>query len=234
MEKVNDAPVIWADNKGGELGFNIIERDVHIGYNRLSKLREGYKFDSPVKIGYGCHFRSGAIIYAGCEIGNNVHIGHNVVLREFTKIGDNSSIGSGVVCEGYTNIGHHTTIHAQTHLTARMNIGNYVFIGPKVTSMNDKRIRYYRPNIKDSEDIGPLIGDGVAIGGGAILLPKVIVQMGCIIGAGAIIVNNCKQFHVYIGTPAKEFRLVEKDEVVDYLQPSYKNYILEMIGRKPQ
>jgi len=204
FDEVNDAPIEWAEG-----GNNNVEDHVHIGYNILSKLREGYEPNSPVKIGRDVHIRAGTVIYAGCEIGNNVHIGHNVVLREFTKIGDNSSIGSGVVCEGYTRIGHHTTIHAQTHLTAKMNIGNYVFIGPKVTTMNDKRIRYYRPDIKDSEDCGATICDGVAIGGGAVILPHIFIQFGVIIGAGSVVTKDCKAFHVYIGVPAKEVRFVQ-------------------------
>jgi acetyltransferase-like isoleucine patch superfamily enzyme len=208
----DDAPIEWAKNDDGI--FNVIERNVHIGYNRLSKLRDGYEYNSPVKIGKNIHIRSGTVIYAGCELGDNVHIGHNVVLREFTKIGDNSSIGSGVVCEGYTVIGHHTTIHAQTHLTAKMVIGNYVFIGPHVVTMNDKRIRYYRPEIKDSEDIGPIIGDEVAIGGGAIILPQVIIGKGSIIAAGSVVTKNVANYELWIGNPAKYYRDVRPEEKV--------------------
>jgi|SRR3972149_8117792 len=226
FDEVNDAPIEWAEG-----GNNNVEDHVHIGYNILSKLREGYEPNSPVKIGRDVHIRAGTVIYAGCEIGNNVHIGHNVVLREFTKIGDNSSIGSGVVCEGYTRIGHHTTIHAQTHLTAKMNIGNYVFIGPKVTTMNDKRIRYYRPDIKDSEDCGATICDGVAIGGGAVILPHIFIQFGVIIGAGSVVTKDCKAFHVYIGVPAKEVRFVQKEEVVTYLREMYDE-VLEVMTRR--
>src|SRR3989304_10486110 len=177
-----------------------IEDNVILGYANLTKLREGYKIE-PVIIGDNVTIRSGSVIYAGCIIGNNSHIGHNVVLREFTRIGKNSSIGSGVICEGYTSIGDYTTVHAQTHLTAKLSIGDYVFIGPNVTTMNDKRIRYYRSEMKDSEDQGPIIGDGVAIGGGGVILPKVKLDMGCIIGAGSIVTKDCERFRVYIGSP---------------------------------
>jgi acetyltransferase-like isoleucine patch superfamily enzyme len=204
-----------------------IEPNVILCYDNLSKLREGYKIQ-PTVIGDNVTIRSGSIIYAGCLIEDNAHIGHNTVLREFTHVGSHSSIGSNVVCEGYTIIGHHTTIHAQTHLTALMSIGNYVFIGPNVTTMNDKRIRYCRCRIKNSQDCGAVIGDGVAIGGGACILPQVIIQMGCIIGSGAVVTKDCQKFRVYIGSPAKAVRLIKDDEVVDYLNPIYLGFKEEM------
>jgi len=209
FDEIDDAPIKWTKNEN-----NIVEDNVHIGYNRLTKLRKGYKPNSPVKIGKNVHIRAGTIIYAGCEIGNNVHIGHNVVLREFTKIGNYSSIGSDVVCEGYTTIGHHTTIHAQTHITAKAIIGNYVFIGPKVTMMNDRKIRYYRSKVK-SEDCGPTIGNGVAIGGGAIILPEVTIGKGSIIGAGSVVTKNVPELEVWLGNPAKYYREVWSEEVID-------------------
>src|SRR3989304_1850218 len=161
------------------LGRNChIEEGVILGYDKLSKLRKGYEEkDKTVCIGDNVRIRAGTVIYAGCIIGNNSHIGHNVVLREFTRLGHDSSIGSGVICEGYTFIGDYTTVHAQTHLTAKLSIGDYVFIGPNVTTMNDKKIRYYRSEITDSEDQGAIIKDGVAIGSNAIILPQITIDI---------------------------------------------------------
>lgn len=207
----------------GTIGENcIIESDVIIGYGELTKLRKGYETISQmVIIGDNVHIRRGTIIYAGCKIGNNVHIGHNTVIREFTTIGNNSSIGSLVMCEGYTRIGSYTTIHSQCHLTARMLIGDYVFIGPNVTTANDKRVRYYRPEIKDSPDCGPIIGCGVVIGANATILPEVIIALGCIIGAGAVITKNCSVYGLYLGVPAKRARDVKDEEVIEYLKFDY-------------
>jgi acetyltransferase-like isoleucine patch superfamily enzyme len=205
-----------------------IEKGVILGYDKLSKLREGYEDkDMTTIIGDNVRIRSGTVIYAGCIIGNDSHIGHNVIIREFTTVGINSSLGSGVVCEGYTRIGDHTTVHAQTHLTARMSIGDYCFIGPNVTTMNDRKIRYHRPKIKDSEDQGAIIDDGVAIGGGAIILPKITIGMGCIIAAGSIVTKKCAPFGVYMGSPAIRFRHITLEETVDYLVPLYTRWFIK-------
>lgn len=201
-----------------------IEEEVIIGYDNLSKLREGYKKSTPLILGNEVHIRAGSIIYSGCKIGNNVHIAHNTILREFTKIGDHSSIGSSVVCEGYTEIGHHTIVHAQTHLTAKMKIGNYVFIGPNVTTANDRRVRWNRPQIKD-EDQGPIIEDGVIIGAGAALLPKIRIGKGSIVAMGAVVTKDVPPFSVVMGIPAKFARLVKEDEVIESLKKEYHEYL---------
>lgn len=189
-----------------------IEDNVTLGYANLSKLREGYKIE-PVIIGNNVTIRKGSIIYSGCKLGDESHIGHNVVLREFTKIGNNSSIGSGVVCEGYTNIGHHTTVHAQTHLTALMNIGNYVFIGPKVTTANDRFPMYYRPLVKGYL-LGPIICDEVIIGSGAIILPQTTIGKGAVVGAGSVVTKNVEEYTMVFGNPAKFYRKLQTNEMV--------------------
>lgn len=122
-----------------------IEDNVILGYKTLTKLRKDYQNkDLTTIIGEGSLIRSGAIIYAGCKIGKNSFVNHNAVLREFTELGDQSSIGNLVMCEGYTKIGNRVVIHSQCHLTAKMIIENCVFMGPKVTTGNDRQILYLR------------------------------------------------------------------------------------------
>jgi len=45
------------------------EEGVILGYDKLSKLREGYE-PEPVMIGNNVRIRAGTVIYAGCIIGN--------------------------------------------------------------------------------------------------------------------------------------------------------------------
>lgn len=203
------------------IGKNVtIEKGAIIGYARLSKLREGYS-SKPVTIGDGTLIRTGAIIYAGCIIGKHCHIGHNTVVREFTEMGDYSSLGSNVVVEGYTKIGHHSVVHAQSHITAKMTIGNYVFIGPNVTTANDRKLRYHRPQITE-EDEGPTVEDGVVIGSGAHILPRVHIDTGAFVAMGALVTKDVNPWMLVMGVPAKEVRKIEEDQVVEELLERYK------------
>lgn len=38
---------------------------------------------------------------------------------------------------------------------------------------------------------------------GAIVLPGVTIERGCVIGAGSVVVKNCKANGLYAGNPAK-------------------------------
>jgi serine O-acetyltransferase len=49
----------------------------------------------------------------------------------------------------------------------------------------------------------PTIGDRVTIYCGAKIIGDVVVGDGCIIGAGAVVVKDCKPNGVYVGVPAK-------------------------------
>ena len=196
-----------------------IEQGAIIGYANLTKLREGYKIE-PAIIGDGTIVRSGSIIYAGCRIGEHCHIGHNSILREFTVMQNNSSIGSNVVVEGYTTIGHHSIIHSQSHITAKMTIGNYVFIGPNVTTANDRKLRYHRPEIIEPDE-GPTVGDGAVIGAGAHILPKVHIGKGAFVAMGALVTKDVNPWMLVMGVPAKEVRKVERSQVVEELLNDY-------------
>ena len=213
-----------------EMGDNcIIEKGVILGYGALTKLRKGYERSAIVKIGNNTHIRTGTVIYAGCKLGNHVHIAHNTILREFTEVGDYSSIGSLVMCEGYTKIGHHTTIHSQCHITARMNIGNYVFFGPNVTTANDRKIRYYRPDIT-LEDKGPTVGNGAIIGAGAALMPYVEIGKGAFVAMGALVTKDVPEFMLVMGIPAKQVRHVNDEEVIEELKADYAIFIEKFYG----
>ena len=190
-----------------------IEENFILGYNNLTKLRPGYEFKE-TEIGEGVLIRPGCIVYSGCRIGNYSTLNQNVILREFTEIGNFSSIGSLSMCEGYTKIGDHVTVHSQCHLTARMVIEDFVFIGPGVTTANDKSIRYHRPK-STGEDIGPYLERGCAIGAGAVLLPGIKIGRGSIIGAGAVVTKDIPEYTVAYGCPAQLVRKVRDDETIE-------------------
>jgi len=206
----------------------VIEDDVVLGYGNLTRLREGYTKSTKIILGNNVHIRSGTIIYVGCKIGNFVHIGHNVVLREFTEVGDHTSIGTSVVCEGYTKIGHHTNIQSQCNITAKTKIGNYVFFGPKVTTANDRKIRYYRPNVSLPEQ-GPTVDDGAIIGAGVCLLPYVHVKMGAFVAMASVVTKDVEKFTLVMGAPARKVRHVNDDEVTDV--PEIRNEYIRFIGK---
>ena len=50
------------------------------------------------------------------------------------------------------------------------------------------------------------IGDGVWIGGGAIVLPGVTIGDGCVVGAGSVVTRDLPPLALAVGNPARIIR----------------------------
>lgn len=150
-------------------------------------------------IGPGSHIGAHAVIYAGATIGAFCLIGDGASVREGCVLGNGVRLATGVSVNYETTIGDRTVVMQGAHLTGRMQIGERCFIGPLVATMNHREPR----DGFVSEDVqGPSIGDGVLVGGGAIILPGVGIGDGATIGAGALVVKDVPAGGVVLGTPA--------------------------------
>ena len=77
------------------------------------------------------------------------------------------------------------------------------FIGPRVTFLNDK----YAPThgAWRTEERDTVVEEGVSIGGGAVILPGVVLGKGCRIGAGAVVTRDVPPGMTVVGNPARNF-----------------------------
>lgn len=136
------------------------------------------------------------------EIGYGTKIWHFAVILDDVQIGHDCSIGSGAEIGRGTIIGNNTRIGSGVFLPSNSRIGNNVFIGPNVTATDDK---YPRVNNPDYNAQPPRIGDGAAIGAGAILLPGVRIGEGAMIAAGAIVTSDVEPNACVKCEPARAF-----------------------------
>jgi acetyltransferase-like isoleucine patch superfamily enzyme len=122
-----------------------------------------------------------------CNIGNNVLIGPFVEIQKNVKIGKNCKIQShSFICELVT-------------------IGNNCFVGHGVIFINDL-FRIGGPANGDKTLWKKTkIGNNVAIGSNATILPVNICD-NVVIGAGSVITKDIKKSGVYAGNPAKKIR----------------------------
>lgn len=150
----------------------------------------------------------------------------NLILSElFGKIGANVAIDTPFHCNYGENIfiGNNVIININCTFIddSRITIGNNVLIASNVQLYTashepepDKRI------IEDWEQKGTLwfktysepitIEDGVWIGGGAIILPGVIVGKNSVIGAGSVVNKSIPADCVAVGNPCRPIRFFEK------------------------
>jgi maltose O-acetyltransferase len=57
------------------------------------------------------------------------------------------------------------------------------------------------------------IGDGVWIGGGAIVLPGITIGDGCVIGAGSVVTRDLPPLSLAVGNPARIIRSLGQSKI---------------------
>jgi acetyltransferase-like isoleucine patch superfamily enzyme len=85
-------------------------------------------------------------------------------------------------------------------------IGDNVFIGPNSTVLNDK--------FPYSNCITPpTICDGAIIGGGAVILPRIVIGKNSVIGAGSVVTKDVPHGVVALGAPARKIMTRKEYEI---------------------
>ena len=131
-----------------------------------------------------------------CEYGRNIFIGDRVIINMNCTFVDNNriDIGNGVLIA--SNVQIYTATHS-TKVSERM-VQNW--------SEGEEICRTYALPVK--------IEDGVWIGGGAILLPGVIIGRNSVIGAGSVVTRSIPANCVAVGNPCRVIKQIESDEKV--------------------
>jgi UDP-2-acetamido-3-amino-2,3-dideoxy-glucuronate N-acetyltransferase len=140
-----------------------------------------------VRIGEGSRVWNYCKLY-GCAIGKNTQIGSYCEIKNDTTIGDFCRIQSYV------------------SITRGVQIGSHVFLGPRVTILNDKypTADKARSNSWTLEKV--VIEDGATIGGGAIILPGVKIGSYAVVGAGSVVTKNVPSGEIWMGNPARFYK----------------------------
>lgn len=141
-----------------------------------------------------------ATIGALTRVWANAGILANVVIGAGCSIGRGAEIGRG------SKIGKRSRIGWNAFLPPNSVVGEAVFIGPGVVCTDDRHPRVPDLDGAPYDAKPPTIGDGAAIGAGAILLPGVTVGRGARVAAGAIVTKDVPDYGAVKGTPAKEFQ----------------------------
>ena len=128
-----------------------------------------------------------SVAWAPCYIGKDCQIGSGV------SIGCLAHVGRDVV------LGDEFRILCGAYVADGTQVGKGVFIGPNATILNDR----YPPSRDSKKWEMVTISEGAVIGGGAIILPGVMVGSNAVVAAGALLTKDIPAHEVWIGNPAK-------------------------------
>jgi acetyltransferase-like isoleucine patch superfamily enzyme len=153
------------------------------------------------------------VIDPDVTICDGTRIGNFVFIRDNTRIGRGCVIGSYVDVEGDVIIGNDVSLQSGCYITRGVVIEDAVFCGPRVVTMNDKRIVHRRPALTFVRD-APRIRRAARVGGGSVLLPGVTIGENALVGAGSVVTADVPDRAIVIGNPARVVGRVRDDELL--------------------
>jgi len=168
----------------------------------------------PLVLGEGVAVCTGSVIYAGTTIGDRVIIGDLASVRERCSIGEGTVIGRGTCVENEVVIGARNSIQSNCYITRASVLEDDVFIAPCVSTTNDNFMG--RTDKRHELLKGPVIRRGARVGGGVVLLPGVEVGEEAFVAAGALVTKDVPAAKVVAGLPARVWRDVPQDELLDH------------------
>lgn len=159
--------------------------DVSIGdYSYLDCVsRRGVRFGNHTSVDRNLWLSCGGVTGAGqgfFEIGDHSYIGCNAVI---------GAGGGGIKIGNNVLIGQSVNMHSESH--------NF---GDGSTPIREQGISYE----------GITIEDDVWIGSKATILDGVVIGVGAIVGAGAVVTNSIPPYSIAVGVPAKVVRTRDK------------------------
>jgi UDP-2-acetamido-3-amino-2,3-dideoxy-glucuronate N-acetyltransferase len=161
------------------------------------------------------------------RIANNAYVSDRAVLadnasvwdfsqiREYATIGENTTIGSFVYIDTNVRIGKNCKIQNRALVYDPAIIKDGVFIGPGAILTNDKNPRSVSTvgkvkSAKDWEKVGVEVLQGASIGSGAICVAPVKIGKWALVGAGAVVTKDVKDYALVVGNPARQIGWVGK------------------------
>jgi UDP-2-acetamido-3-amino-2,3-dideoxy-glucuronate N-acetyltransferase len=151
-----------------------------------------------------------AVVADDFRLGELSRIGEFSFVRDRVIVGSRTSIGSFVGLEGDIVIGDDVSIQSGCHITRGVRIGDLAFLGPRVVTMNDRRMVYRRsvPFVPAP----PIIGRAARIGGASALLPGCRIGENAFVSAGSVVSGDVPPATIVAGNPARVVGEVPRSE----------------------
>ena len=149
-----------------------------------------------------------AIVEEGVDLGEGTRIWHRAQVRTGARIGRHCVIGGGAFVDTGVVMGDGCKIQNNVLLYAPAVLGPGVFLGPGVIITNDRVPRAVNPDgsVKDGADWQPsgvTVGQGAAVGAGAVVVAGCTIGDWALIGAGTVVTADVAPFALVVGNPGR-------------------------------
>ncbi|HEX3689249.1 MAG TPA: DapH/DapD/GlmU-related protein [Solirubrobacteraceae bacterium] len=155
---------------------------------------------------------SGAILYAGASIGHRAIVGDQCQVRERGVLGERSVLGRGSTLDFDCVVGARVSVQTLVYITAGTIVEDDVFLGPGVVMTNDNTMSRHGPEMPLR---GATLKRACRVGGGAVLIPGVVIGEEAFIAAGAVVVRDVPDRAVVMGVPGRVVRQVSDEELLE-------------------
>ncbi len=166
----------------------------------------------PLVIEQGAAICAQAIVFAGARIGAAAIVGDQAFVRERAVVGPETVIGRGATVDCDVRIGARVRVQTQVYVTAFSVVEDDVFIGPCAMTTNDDTMAR-RPPAEPMR--GARLRRACRIGGGAVLLPGIVVGEEAFVAAGSVVTNDVPERALVMGVPARVVRRVPDDQLLE-------------------
>ncbi|MCY7401620.1 MAG: acetyltransferase [Nocardioides sp.] len=155
------------------------------------------------------HVAPTATVEDGARIGLGAQVWDQSVVRAGAEVGAGTILGRGVYIGPGVRLGERCKVQNQALVYEPAVLGNGVFIGPAVVLTNDTFPRAVTPEgrLKTADDwaaVGVTIGDGAAVGAGAICVAPVHIGDWASVAAGAVVTRDVPDHALVVGVPARQ------------------------------
>ncbi len=166
----------------------------------------------PLVLEDGVTVCAGAIVYAGARICAGAIIGDQSQIRERAVVGSGSVVGRGSCVDFDARVGARVLIQTGVYVTGGSIVEDDVFLGPGVVTTNDNTMgRHAR-----GEGLrGPVFRRACRIGGGAVIVPGVVIGEEAFVAAGAVVIRDVGEREVVMGVPARVVRRVPDEDLLE-------------------
>jgi acetyltransferase-like isoleucine patch superfamily enzyme len=109
-------------------------------------------------------------------------------------------------------VGSRVLIQTGVYVTARSVVEDDVFIGPGVYTTNDNTMARHP---RGDALVGATLRRACRVGGGAVLVPGVVIGEEAFVAAGALVTRDVAEREVVMGVPARVVRRVEDADLIE-------------------